>query len=115
MPRPAKPHNLKVVAGTARPDRITPVVELPTIDAPPPAPDWMPNAHAIREWDRLARILTAHHVIYVADASVKDQILAMKMDYAATLEEAFERAQSEKGSSAKITVIPDGISVIVKQ
>ncbi len=68
------------------------------------------------QWESqvLARILTAHHVIYVADASVKDQILAMKMDYAATLEEAFDRAQAEKGSGARITVIPDGISVIVK-
>jgi nickel-dependent lactate racemase len=68
------------------------------------------------QWESqiLARILAAHHVIFVADPSVKEQIQDMKMDYAATLEEAFQTAIKEKGKDAKLTVIPDGISVIVR-
>lgn len=58
MPRPKKPHNLKVVAGTARPDRDgPPLVDLPLVEDYPPPPDWLPNAHAIREWDRAVPIL----------------------------------------------------------
>jgi phage terminase small subunit len=63
MPRPSKPHNLKVVAGTARPDRIAPVVELPVIGEVPSAPSWLPNAHAVMEWDRLARVLVANRLL----------------------------------------------------
>ena len=68
------------------------------------------------QWESqiLARILAAHHVIFVADPSVKKEIQSMKMDYAETLEEAFQLAIKEKGTKARLTVIPDGISVIVK-
>lgn len=76
MSRSAKPHNLKVVAGTARPDRIAPVIEMPTIDAPP-APDWMPNAHAVREWDRLAAILAANRLLTEASLSALGQMCAL--------------------------------------
>lgn len=76
MSRSAKPHNLKVVAGTARPDRIAPVIEMPTIDAPP-APDWMPNAHAVKEWDRLAAILAANRLLTEASLSALGQMCAL--------------------------------------
>src|SRR5688500_12831318 len=59
MPGPGrKPQALKVVAGTDRPSRapIDPV-ELPLAIDVPAAPDWMPNAHATKEWQRLAPIL----------------------------------------------------------
>ena len=67
------------------------------------------------QWESqiLARILSAHQVIFVADPSVKEQIQAMKMQYADTLDTAFQLARKEKGPEAKLTVIPDGISVIV--
>ena len=76
MSRSAKPHNLKVVTGTARPDRIAPVIEMPTIDAPP-APDWMPNAHAVKEWDRLAAILAANRLLTEASLSALGQMCAL--------------------------------------
>lgn len=59
MPGPGKkPTVLKVIAGTDRADRAPEaVVELPLVSAIPPAPDWLPNAHAVREWERLAPIL----------------------------------------------------------
>lgn len=62
MPGPAKtPRSLKVIAGTDRPDRApeTPPVSLPTLSEVPEAPDWLPNAHAKKEWDKLAPMLVA--------------------------------------------------------
>ncbi len=59
-----KPTKLKVVAGTARKDREPEaVVDLPVLDNVPAAPDWMLNAHAVKEWDRLAKILTANKLL----------------------------------------------------
>lgn len=59
-----KPTSLKVVAGTDRKDRAAPpVVELPVIDKVPDPPEWLINAHAINEWKRLARILTANGLL----------------------------------------------------
>ena len=65
MPGPGKkPTKLKVVAGTERKDRPqADVVDLPVIDQAPDAPDWLLNAHAIKEWDRLASILTANKLL----------------------------------------------------
>ena len=62
----------------------------------------------------LARVMLAHKVVFVSDAGVKDQILKMKMGYADTLEQAFAAAIQEKGKNCKLTIIPDGVSVIVK-
>jgi phage terminase small subunit len=55
MGNPRKPAHLKVVAGTDRPDRALPSsVDLPLVEAVPEPPDWLPNAHAVKEWKRLA-------------------------------------------------------------
>ncbi|MFH7391160.1 hypothetical protein, partial [Pseudomonas syringae group genomosp. 7] len=64
MSRPRKPTALKVVAGTDRPDReAAAAAELPLVPDVPPAPDWMPNAHARKEWERLAPILHANKLL----------------------------------------------------
>lgn len=65
MPGPGKkPPGLKVVAGTERKDRKQEMaVDMPALSDVPPAPDWLPNAHAIKEWDRLAGILTANKLL----------------------------------------------------
>lgn len=59
MPGPGKkPTHLKVVAGTDRPDRRPDqVVDLPLLAELPPPPDWLPNAHAVREFERLSEVL----------------------------------------------------------
>lgn len=58
MSNPRKPSQLKVVAGTDRPDRAAPpAVELPLVTNVPEPPDWLPNAHAVKEWKRLAPVL----------------------------------------------------------
>lgn len=61
MARPRKPTTLKLISGSRKPD--CPVVDLPVISEVPPAPDWMPNAHAVKEWDRLAPILVANKLL----------------------------------------------------
>lgn len=64
MANPRKPTQLKVVAGTDRPDRAAPpCVEMPLVESAPPAPDWLPNAHAIKEWNRLAPILVNNKLL----------------------------------------------------
>jgi phage terminase small subunit len=77
MPRPRKPHTLKVIAGTDRKDREVPVVDLPVVDRAPQAPDWMPNAHAVKEWDRLAGILAANGLLTEAGLAPLGQMCAL--------------------------------------
>lgn len=77
MPRPRKPNPLKVVAGTDRPDRVQVVVDLPLASDVPAAPDWLPNAHAVKEWDRLAPILHANRLLTEAGLSALGQLCAL--------------------------------------
>ncbi|MDR1540667.1 MAG: nickel-dependent lactate racemase [Clostridiales bacterium] len=69
----------------------------------------------IDQWEAqiLARILSKRKVIIIADESVKDIVEDMFMTYAHTLEEALAIAEGAKGKDASITVIPDGVSVVV--
>lgn len=75
---PKKPAQLKAIAGTNQPCRETPkVLNLPTIDVAPPAPDWLPNAHAVKEWDRLAKILTANKLLTEGGLSALGMLCAL--------------------------------------
>jgi phage terminase small subunit len=79
MPGPGKkPHALKIVAGTDRKDR-APVnpVELPLAGAVPDAPDWLPNAAAVKEWNRLAPILFAVGLLTDAGLSALGMLCAL--------------------------------------
>lgn len=66
------------------------------------------------EFQILARILDKHTVILVTDMCAPEMIRNMHMQHAFTVEEALERAFQLKGKDAKITVVPDGVSVVVK-
>ncbi len=78
MPTPKRPHHLKVVAGTARPDREgPPLVQLPLVDDVPPPPDWLPNVHAVKEWQRVAPILIANRLLTTAALSTLGQMCAI--------------------------------------
>ena len=66
------------------------------------------------EYQILARILDRFTIILVTDQCDPSMIKEMHMEHAYTLDEALERALKEKGEKASITVIPDGVSVIVK-
>lgn len=79
MPGPGKkPAGLKVVAGTTRKDRDeSPSVGLPTVSAVPEAPDWLPNAHAVKEWERLAPILVANKLLTEAGTMALAHLCAL--------------------------------------
>jgi len=67
-----------MVAGTERKDRaVNSGVDLPVLDAVPAAPDWMPNSHAIKEWDRLAGILTANKLLTEGGLSALGMLCAL--------------------------------------
>jgi len=67
------------------------------------------------QWESqiLARILLKHEVIMVTNAS-KKIVENMHMKWAANVEEAIEMADEMLGNRGKITIIPDGVSVIVR-
>ena len=79
MANPRKPTSLKVVAGTDRPCRRpeSAPVEMPALDHIPDPPDWLPNAHAVKEWKRLAPILTANKLLTEAGLSALGQLCAL--------------------------------------
>ncbi|MFT8348063.1 nickel-dependent lactate racemase [Clostridium saccharoperbutylacetonicum] len=66
------------------------------------------------EFQILARILSKNKVIMVTDMCDPEIIKNMHMDHAYTFEEALEKAYELKGETAKVVVIPDGVSVVVK-
>ncbi len=63
----------------------------------------------------MLRILEKHKVIFVSPPRMERTLREMKMEWCATLEEAIELAKSMRGKDSKITVIPNGISVIIEQ
>lgn len=69
------------------------------------------------QWESqiLARILLKYQVILMTDQCDPKMITDMHMIHASTLDEAIAKAREIKGQDAKITVIPDGVSVIVKE
>ncbi|RQD71860.1 MAG: nickel-dependent lactate racemase [Tindallia sp. MSAO_Bac2] len=68
------------------------------------------------QWESqiLARILMKHEIILVTDQCDENLITNMHMKHAASLDEALKMAFSMKGKNAGVTVIPDGVGVIVK-
>jgi len=69
------------------------------------------------QWEAqiLARILCHNTVILVSKHCDPEMIKAMHMQHAFTLEEAMQKAEALVGANSKVTVIPDGIAVIVKE
>lgn len=73
-----KPPSLKLIAGTSRGDRAAPDgPALPAIDSVPPAPNWLPNAHATREWKRLAPVLVINRLLHAGNISAFAQLCAL--------------------------------------
>lgn len=77
MAGPKKAAQLKSISGTGRADRATPAINLPTVSEVPEAPDWLPNAHAVKEWNRLARILTANKLLTEGGISALGMLCAL--------------------------------------
>ena len=76
--RPRKPEYLKALAGTARADRAHSAgfVTKPITDIPAP-PDWLPNCHAVKEWNRLAPMLTTNGVVTELDLGALGHLCAI--------------------------------------
>ena len=69
------------------------------------------------QWESqiLARILMKHRVIFVSPHEREALLREMKLDWAPDLDTAIAMAREEKGADALVTVIPNGVSVIVKK
>ena len=69
------------------------------------------------QWESqiLARILMKHRVIFVSRPEMETTLREMKMEYAKDLGTAIAMARQEKGENASVTLIPNGISVMVSQ
>lgn len=78
--------------------------------------DVEPKDTEFDQWEAqiLARILCKANVIIVSDKCDPNIITSMHIKHAYTIEEALEKARSIVGKDKKITVIPDGISVILR-
>ena len=79
--------------------------------------DVEPSETEFDQWEAqiLARILCKANVIIVTDKCDPKIITDMHIKHAYTIEEAIKMAQSIVGADKKITIIPDGISVIVRE
>lgn len=68
------------------------------------------------QWESqiLARILMKHRVIFVSRPEMEMTLREMKLDYAPDLDAAVAMARQEKRRNASITLIPNGISVVVR-
>lgn len=67
------------------------------------------------EFQILARVLCKHRVIYVTVPEQRQTIEDMKMEWAPDVDTALERARQAKGTDAHLVVIPNGISVMVRE
>jgi phage terminase small subunit len=75
MPNPGKPNNLKSISGSRTPKVQT--VDLPLVSEVPSPPDWLPNGHAVKEWERLAPILYANKLLTEAGCSALGVLCAL--------------------------------------
>lgn len=79
--------------------------------------DVEPSETEFDQWEAqiLARILCKANVIIVTDKCDPKIITDMHIKHAYTIDEAIKMAEVIVGSDKKITIIPDGISVIVRE
>lgn len=61
----------------------------------------------------MARIQLKHTIIFVTDQCDHHILKTMGFEAAYTLEQAMSMAEAKVGSQAKVTIIPDGVAVIV--
>ena len=73
-----KSAHLKAVSGTAQPCRARIEIEIGTVlESAPPPPDWLPNAHAVKEWERLSPILVANKLLTDAALTTLGHLCAL--------------------------------------
>jgi len=78
MARPIKPRSLKVLAGTLQPCRDRAAgIEVEPLTARPASPDWLPNAYAVTEWNRLVPILLSNKLLAEGDLAALAHMCAL--------------------------------------
>lgn len=98
-------HFYRALSEAERPqDLLRQILSVPQEETPPD--QW--------EVQILARILSRHRVILVTDLYDDARIRSMHLEPAPTLQEAIRMARERAGDAARLTVIPDGVSVIVE-
>ncbi len=67
------------------------------------------------QWESqiLARVLMDHRVIFVTRPEMAETLREMKLDFAPGLDAALAMARADRGEDAEITLVPNGISVVV--
>ena len=76
---PKKPTNIKAIRGTVRPDRVPEGgIEAPTLDEMPEVPDWLPNIHAVKEWEKLGPVLIGLKLLTVHNLGPFAQLCALQ-------------------------------------
>lgn len=73
----AVPIALKILQGTNRKDREWADLDVKPIDEVPPPVDWLPNSHAVKEWNRLAPILIRNKLLNDANIGAFAQLCAL--------------------------------------
>lgn len=68
MGNPRTPSHLSAIQGSARPGREqayaeNPALEFEKLTELPPAPNWMPNAYAVEEYNRCGALLLANRLL----------------------------------------------------
>jgi lactate racemase len=74
------------------------------------------NQTVADQWESqvFARILSRHRVIMVSDLIRPELVTGMHMEHARSFDPALRRAYELQGHNANISVIPDGLAVIVR-
>lgn len=67
------------------------------------------------QYQIMARVLTKHRVIFVSAPEQEKKLREMKMDWAPDVDTALALARRLKGADAHLVVIPNGISVMVRE
>lgn len=67
------------------------------------------------QYQILVKIMEKHPILFVAKPELETVINEMKFEYCASLEAAYKRAREIKGEDASVTVIPNGIALVVEK
>jgi phage terminase small subunit len=77
---PKKPNPFKLISGTARPCRMSPeepADTMPALGEVPEPPAWLPNAHAVKDWQRRAPLLVQNRTLRSSDVSTFAHLCAI--------------------------------------
>jgi phage terminase small subunit len=77
----SKPIEMKRIAGTIQPCRDAAKIEamnsMSLLESLPDAPEWLPNAHAAKEWYNTGNIMIGYKMLTVGDLPALGQMCAL--------------------------------------